>query len=85
MEEFDWSDKRSVIVRRVDAIAIYTNAEGDIVIRQQRADVPVDSVITVPTQHAYSVIEGIQRQLKGPFTPPSLTAIGGMLPDKAGQ
>lgn len=75
-EVFDWSDKKSVVVRRVDAIAVYKNAEGDIVIRQQRADVPVDAVVTIPAQHAYSVIEGIQRQVKGPFVTP-LAATGG--------
>jgi hypothetical protein len=75
-ERFDWGDRRALVVRRVDAIAVYTNSDGDIVIRQQRADVPVDAVITLPMQHAYSVIEGIQRQLKGPFVAP-LAATGG--------
>lgn len=74
-EQFDWSDKRSVVVKRVDAIAVYKNSDGDIVIRQQRADVPVDVVVTIPAQHAYSVIEGIQRQVKGPFATP-LAATG---------
>jgi len=73
--QFDWADKGSIVVRRVDAIAIYTDPEGDIVIRQQRADVPYDVIVTIPPQHAYSVIEGIQRQLKGPFVTP--VAVGG--------
>jgi NADH/NAD ratio-sensing transcriptional regulator Rex len=76
VQQFDWADKGSIVVRRVDAIAIYKNSDGDIVIRQQRVDVPVDAVVTIPAQHAYSVIEGIQRQVKGPFIAP-LGATGG--------
>lgn len=67
---FDWADKRSLVVRRVDAIAIHKDAQGDIVIRQQRADLPYDAVITIPLQFASSVIEGIQRQLQAPFVTP---------------
>jgi hypothetical protein len=67
---FDWTDKNSIVVRRVDAIAIYTDSEGDIVIRQQRADLPYDVTITIPSRHAHSVIEGVQRQLKGSFATP---------------
>jgi hypothetical protein len=67
---FDWTDKGSIVVRRVDAIAVYTDLEGDIVIRQQRADVPYDVIITIPPQYVYGVIEGIQRQLKGSLITP---------------
>lgn len=66
--QFDWADnKGSIVVHRVDAIAIHNDSEGDILIRQQRADFPYDVVITLPRQYAYSVIEGIQRQVKAPF------------------
>jgi hypothetical protein len=74
--QFDWADKGSIVVRRVDAIAIHTDSEGDIVIRQQRADVPYDVIITIPPQHAYSVIEGIQRQVKASFVT-SVAVAGG--------
>jgi hypothetical protein len=76
VERFDWSDKKALVVRRVDAIAVYMDSEGDIIIRQQHPDVPIDSVITIPAQHAYSVIEGLQRQLKGPFVAPVAVAAG---------
>lgn len=75
-EQFDWSDKKSIVVKRVDPIAVYKNSDGDIVIRQQRPEVPADAVVTIPAQHAYSFIEGIQRQLKGQFGTP-LAATGG--------
>ena len=73
---FDWADKGSIVIRRVDAIAIHKDSEGDIVIRQQRADVPYDVIITIPPQHAYSVIEGIQRQVKASFVAPVASAPG---------
>lgn len=70
---FDWSKQQSVVVKRVDPIAVYKNDDGDIVIRQERAVLEVDAIVTIPIQHAYSVIEAITRQLKGPFpSPPPL-------------
>lgn len=70
-DEFDWSDPKRIVVKRVDAIAVYKNEDGDIVIRQERAMVQVDAVVTIPAQHAYTIIEAIQRQLKGPLVTPS--------------
>ena len=75
-DRFDWSTQDAVVVRRVDAIAVYKNKEGDIVIRQERATMEVDAVVTIPIQHAYSIIEAVTRQVKGPFpTPPGLPPI----------
>jgi hypothetical protein len=34
-EEFSWQDNEAVIIKRTDAIAVYTNHDGDIVIRQE--------------------------------------------------
>jgi hypothetical protein len=68
-DEFDWSNRKSVVVKRVDAIAVYRNEDGEIVIRQERATLEVDAVVTIPIQHAYSVLEAITRELKGPFPP----------------
>jgi hypothetical protein len=74
-EQFDWSERRSVVVKRVDPIAIYIDNEGDIIIRQQHAHSPVDSVITIPAVHAQSVIDGLQRHIRGRFAA-SLVAAG---------
>ena len=52
-EQFDWANKRSVVVKRVDPIAIYVDSEGDIIIRQQHPDRPLDSVITIPAHQVY--------------------------------
>ncbi len=74
-EQFDWSDKKSVVVKRVDAIAVYRNSD-DVVIRQQRVDLPDDMVVTVPLQQASSFFEHIRRLLRAPFfAPPPLTPI----------
>lgn len=67
---FDWSTQKSIVVKRVDAIAIYKNKAGDIIIRQERSTTDDDAVITVPIQNAYSVIEALTREVKGPFPPP---------------
>jgi len=68
--EFDWATPESVVVKRVEAIAVYKNRDGDLVIRQERATLEHDAVITIPIQHAYTVIEALTRLLKGPFAPP---------------
>lgn len=71
---FNWSDQEIVVVKRVDAIAVYRNPEGDIVIRQERPLGDGDAIITVPSQYAYTMVEAIQQQLRGPgpgmFPPP---------------
>jgi hypothetical protein len=63
---FDWSDADRVVVKRVDAIAVYRNAEGDLVIRQEGRG-GTDACVTVPARYAYTLIEALQRQLKGPM------------------
>lgn len=54
----------------IDAITIYADVEGDIIIRQQHAASPITSVITIPLQHADSVIEELQRQFRLRIEPP---------------
>ena len=58
-------EKDSVVVKRVDAIAVYRNPEGDIVIRQERRGGNEDNIVIVPGQYAYTLVESIQRLLKG--------------------
>jgi len=64
-DDFSWSDDTLVVVKRVDAIAVYRNPEGDIVIRQERRGGDEDHVVIVPGQYAYTLVESIQRLLKG--------------------
>jgi len=67
--DFSWSDEALVVVRRVDAIAVYKNSEGDIVVRQERRSGGDDNVVVVPAQYAYSLVESIQRMLKAQLFP----------------
>ena len=64
-DEFSWSDETLIVVKRVDAIAVYRNPEGDIVIRQERRGGDEDNIVIVPAQSAYTVVESVQRLLKG--------------------
>jgi hypothetical protein len=67
--DFSWSDEALVVVKRVDAIALYKNPEGDIVIRQERRSGGEDNVVIVPAQYAYTLVESVQRMLKAQLFP----------------
>jgi hypothetical protein len=69
MADWDWnsaSSRESLVLPRVDALAIYSNTNGEIVLRQQGMDGNEDSIIIIPKSQAQEVI----------------TAITGMLNDK---
>jgi len=55
--EFSWiDDEESIIVPHVDAVAVYENTKGDIVIRQEAADPRLDDqVVVLRPEHARSV------------------------------
>ena len=57
--EFSWGDKASVVIKRVDAIAVYTNPNGDIVIRQQDSMGEDDSVIVIPLDRVEELVQAI--------------------------
>jgi len=67
--DFSWSDDALVVVKRVDAIAVYKNPEGDIVIRQERRLGDEDNIVIVPAQYAYTLVESVQRMLKAQLFP----------------
>jgi hypothetical protein len=72
---FDWDarDNKDVVIPRVDAIAIYTNSDKDIVIRQRDAipaDIstspyaqPEDGFVILPRQHLPKVIQRLKELL----------------------
>jgi hypothetical protein len=62
--DFSWSDPRAIVVKRVDAIAVYKNGDGDLVIRQENPSGEADRIVIVPAQYAYTVLEAMQQQLK---------------------
>ena len=65
MNDWSWSEedgKSSTVVRSVQAVAVYTNPDGDIVIRQQGEFGGDDSVIIIPTQVASAVSKAIMTE-----------------------
>lgn len=64
-DDFDWSDKESVVVRPQDAIAVYANGDNDIVVRRERSWNEDDDVfIIISRQHCRAVIEAMERTLR---------------------
>lgn len=64
MSDWNWhgvDEKESQVIPRVDAMAIYTNANGGIVIRQQDVSGGEDNVIIFPSSYASVVIAAIQK------------------------
>ena len=61
--DFDWSST-DVVVETVDAVAVYTNPAGHIVIRQQgTSPADDDSFVIVPRRFVADVIAALQREL----------------------
>lgn len=66
MSDWNWHgevEKEEIIIPRVDAIAVYQNGSGDIVIRQQDSMGDEDSTIIIPRMHAQSIVDAILRQM----------------------
>lgn len=63
-DKFSWADEDAVVVKRTDAIAIYANDSGDIVIRQEGDDFHggQDLVIVVPLDSVEAVINRIRSE-----------------------
>jgi hypothetical protein len=66
MADWDWnssSARESLVLPRVDALAIYANNNGEIVLRQQGMDGHDDSIIIIPKSQAQEVIDAIAKML----------------------
>jgi len=66
MADWDWnssSAKESLVLPRVDALAIYANNNGEIVLRQQGMDGHPDSIIIIPKSQAQEVIDAMSTML----------------------
>jgi hypothetical protein len=64
-EDFSWRDTDAVVVRQQDAIAIYSNPDGDLVIRRHRAwDEEDDVWIVVAQTQIRTVINAMEKVLK---------------------
>ncbi|MRW85845.1 hypothetical protein GJ698_17350 [Pseudoduganella sp. FT26W] len=66
MADWDWnstSARESLVLPRVDALAIYANSNGEIVLRQQGMDGHDDSIVIIPKAQAQVVINAIADML----------------------
>ncbi|SDF42360.1 MULTISPECIES: hypothetical protein [unclassified Duganella] len=66
MADWDWSStsaRESLVLPRVDALAIYANSSGEIVLRQQGMDGNEDSIIIIPKTQAQHVVTAISEML----------------------
>ena len=45
--EFNWNENDSIVIRKMDAVAVYQNPHGQIVIRQENEYGDGDSIIVV--------------------------------------
>jgi hypothetical protein len=61
--DFSWSDTNSVVVEPVEAIAVYRNPKGAIVIRQQDTMGGDDMVVIIPQSRLQDVILALQNQV----------------------
>lgn len=68
MANFNWhgddADAESVVMPSVQAVAVYSNERGDIVMRQQGYQGEDDSLVIFPRAHAQSIINAISNELK---------------------
>ncbi len=60
MSDFDWSDKDSIVVENVDAIAVYRNPDDDVVIRRQDTPDIGDAYVVIPLGHLPAIIAALQ-------------------------
>ena len=64
-EKFDWTDRDTVVVSRQDALAVYLNPEGNMVIRRERNwDEDEDVFIVIDRRHVPHVAQMMLRLLE---------------------
>ena len=64
--EFSWSDNEAVAVQSVKGIAVYTNPNGEIVIRQENDGAlwDHDPFIVIPRERVADVINALQKEVE---------------------
>lgn len=67
--DFDWSKNDSVVVPTMEGVAVYTDQDGDIVVRQQNIMGDEDAVVIISRGSAAKIAKAIQAEAKKPFTP----------------
>lgn len=67
MSDWNWNgdeEKTSQVIPRVNALAVYSNENGDVVIRQQGSMGEDDNIIIFPASHADAVILAIKLEVE---------------------
>lgn len=59
-DRFSWLSDESVVIQRVDAIAVYTNERNEVVIRQENQVGDDDAIVIVPIRCVRDLIEALQ-------------------------
>lgn len=65
--DWKWNDEASkelTVFPTVSAVAVYSNPDGDIVVRQEGHMGEDDAVIIIPRIHAAAVISAVQAELE---------------------
>lgn len=65
-EQWSWNAEdadESIVIARVDAVAVYQNTKGDLVIRQQHPLGEDDAVLVIPRAHVPAFIQGIKTEM----------------------
>jgi hypothetical protein len=61
--EFSWSNRDCVLIESVDSIAVYTDGDGKIVIRQQDIDGHAsDQMIVIPRARVAELVRALQQE-----------------------
>jgi hypothetical protein len=72
MSDFKWYGEdasESVVIQSVQAVAVYTNPHGEIVIRQQSSAQDDDHFIAIPRSQVKALLKAIREEAAKPFTP----------------
>ncbi len=59
-DKFNWLSDDSVVIQRVDAVAVYINERRDVVIRQENQMGDDDSVVIIPARMLGDLIDALQ-------------------------
>lgn len=59
-KRFDWLNSENVVFHRVDAVAVYMNEDGQIVIRQEDPMGDEDNVIVIGLRNVPDLLDALQ-------------------------
>jgi hypothetical protein len=75
MADWTWHDpdsKESIVIPSVQAIAVYTNPQGEVVIRQEgtgNGDLPDDAFVVIPRGAVGAIVKALKAEAAKPHTP----------------